>query len=233
MRALFDNLLNDAVLTASGDSQNYPVTNIIHRFMKKRFQPLTNTSLITAQLSQLRRVNCVFLAYHTASNVKIKLYNGVSLVHSEEKNPVDNGPVHFYFNSVMADKITVEIYSAGTLFVGTVWVGEYIQLPNFLSSYKRELIDNSAVSSTADSQTSSIYVKPLESFEFTFPECEVEMRNSIIFEYISTGIGNNFFIHPTENSDLLPPCYVSFQSPPTEQKTGRTFQITINVKESR
>ena len=60
MKILFDNILEDSTLSATNESLNYPVANLGHPFLEKRFQSTTTTSTITADWTTDQCISCFF-----------------------------------------------------------------------------------------------------------------------------------------------------------------------------
>lgn len=235
MRALFQNALNDSVITATGSSINYPIESIIHRFMKKRWQSSAQSSVISIVFNSVKTINCIFYAYHTFDTFSFQLFNSAgSVIYSgSDSNIMEYGCI--YFSSVTGVKrMDITVHSSVVLRAGLIWSGEYYQMPNFISGYEKKYIDASSVDYSDDFQSSQLYTAPARVYGFILPETNDVVKDRIMAEYFAKGIGNPFFIDPTESNRLkLKPDYVVFSKPPDSSKNGRMFNISCEFKESR
>jgi hypothetical protein len=76
LKVLYDNYLKGATITAGSEDPAYPVTNITHQFLEKKYQAIDgdSSSIITIDLGSLKTISLIAYGYN---NTDGNLYNGV------------------------------------------------------------------------------------------------------------------------------------------------------------
>lgn len=63
MRALVDNYANDSTITATSENTSYPVNNVRHIFLEKKFQSVGNQTIITILFPEDRTVSMIAIGF--------------------------------------------------------------------------------------------------------------------------------------------------------------------------
>jgi len=61
MKILFENLLSQAILSATDTNTNYPIANLYHPFLRRRWQSNSNTDTITIDATGAVLINSIYL----------------------------------------------------------------------------------------------------------------------------------------------------------------------------
>jgi len=64
MKLLWNNYLEDSTVTASNQDENYPVSNLTHKFLEKKFQSLGSQSKITITMPETRIVSMIAYGFN-------------------------------------------------------------------------------------------------------------------------------------------------------------------------
>jgi hypothetical protein len=235
MKILFDNILTDSIITSNSGSLNYPESNLYHRFLKKRWQSLIKSSIITIVFNSPKTINSIVFDYYNLSLLNYSILDtNDNILYSNNENNFNQTIMH-YFNTINnAKKIIVECESNDILMIGNIFAGESIKFRNFSSDYIFGYDEKSNVVSSIDSQYSVQRIDPVKTFEITIPQCTELEKSFIMNLYYNKGIGSPFYIDFFEmNRTIQSPIYAVFSNIPTIQKNGRMFDISMKFKEAK
>jgi len=70
MKLLWNNYLEDSTVTASNQDENYPVSNLTHKFLEKKFQSLGSQSKITITMPETRTVSMIAYGFNNATSAQ-------------------------------------------------------------------------------------------------------------------------------------------------------------------
>lgn len=235
MRALFTNAMNDAVLSATASSINYPIESVIHRYKRKRWQCLISNSVITCIFNDVKSINCIFYAYHTLATFEFELFDSLdnSLYSGSDTDIKDIGMS--YFPKVdNVKKIVFTVTATDVLRIGTLWCGEYVTIQYFNKAYKPSYEDNSTVTRSSDFQYSQLYIEPAFNFEFTIPDQDDIETEFYMQTYNEKSGALPFFIDISPNDRLiLKPRYAVFNGPPDVTPNGIRYNVLMKIREAR
>ena len=185
MRILYDNLLESATLAATNEDANYPVENIHNNSLKIRFQADTNSTVITATLASASTVSTFAFGNHNISTVAVQLTDSVAATTtynytaSDLQFSSDNKKAIIYETAV-SDIVEIEytITSAVATYVGGLYAGQYLQMPEFAINPK---IGKKSTGSTQKSRGGVAFDVPgvtLETFSCTFDNGSITDLNA-------------------------------------------------------
>lgn len=123
MKILYNNLLEQAALSAVNENESYPVSNLIDGFLELRFQGILSTTVITADFTTDQTVSCIALGYHNLSSGSYILKDsGGSTVLSGSLNVAYDTDMT-YFTATTCRSIEITLASSTTLYLGGLSVG--------------------------------------------------------------------------------------------------------------
>jgi len=228
MKILFDELFKDATVTATNESLNYPVLNIVHPWLHKRFQSTSTGSLITATFTDDQCMDCFFYAYHdlTALSVVYKDSGGSTLATVSITDPDDIGIEYF---TQLTTVRSVEITITGT-YIGKIGGGCCYTMPDVNADYTSGNIDNSNGPSSAYGQRLVNNVPKLRNLSYSFRELTLTLRNEIDALYTSDNI---FFDLYENNRTKEPPIYGFFRRPFNFTYNPRRYSLNMQIEEAK
>lgn len=230
MKILFNNVFEDATFTATNESLNYPVANLIHPFLHKRFQSSSTSSVITASFSADQSISCFFYGYFvaTALSVVFKDSGGSTLKTLTISDPEDIGVEYF---TALTTVRSVEITLTGT-YLGGIGAGLCYCMPNPLAAYAADNGDNSDFTESPDGQTLQTYIKPLRELDYNFRE--IETKKTIDDNYKLVGVGKPLYIDIYEdNRDKEDPIYGKIMRSLSFRYQPRRYSTSIKIREAR
>lgn len=235
MIILYENALNDSVMSASASSVNYPIESVIHRYKKKRWQCLSSNSVITCIFNSVKTLNCIFYSYHTLNTFSFQLFDSTNtLIYSGSDTNIKDIGISYFDKIDNVKKIVFTVSAIDTLRIGTLWTGEYVKYNNFLSTYDISYDDNTVEKESGDFQISGLYTEPAMKFDFTIPELNESQKQLIVNEYIKRSKIMPFFVDIFElNRSKQEPKYMRFDGTPDIKKNGRMFNVSLKFKEAR
>ena len=233
MRILFNNVFEDASFSATNESLNYPVPNLAHPFLRKRFQSSSTTSLITALFTEDQSMSCFFYGYHTLTTIVVVFKNsgGGTLLTLNITSPEDIG-VEWFSTLTTVRSVDITITGASGVFLGGVGSGLCYQMPDPLANYDPGNADNSDFIESPHGQTLQTYIEPLRELEFGFRE--LELKGEIDSRYKSVGVGKPLFFDLYEdNRDKEPPIYGKIVRSLNFPYSPRRYNFKLQIREAR
>lgn len=231
MKILFDNLLPLANLSALGVSVNYPLANLNHPFLKKKFQQtvdgssgMPDASALTLTWAADHTVDTIVAGYSNAKLFTLKLYDsGNTLLYTKTFTDVEMGATFTAVPGVRSAKLLLDTDIGSnpmTVYLGGLGIGVAMACPDPLYDWTPGYVDNSFGVSSLDGQTQGQYIDPLRShgFRFTTPY-------KTVLDAIQSGVntlgkyGTVFVIPFTGAMASVPPIYCTI--PDGVESVGR------------
>ena len=239
MKIINDNKLHGATYSATNESLNYPVSNLDHQFLAKRFQATDDNSVIDVTFTACT-IDAIAHGLTNANSGTAALYTGtVGSYTLQETVTLDltTDPCVSY-PSIAIDNITRIVFTLSTtddyLRLGGVAAGEAYDIEYPYSQIDRGYQDNSVWTQVPAGQSLSNYQRPLKSIPLTFDASSMTIANELIELYLDIGIGTPFFADFFQGyRDLMQPLYCCFSSPPSDTGSGRDRTITFNFQECK
>lgn len=235
MRILFNNIAEIATISANNQSLNYPVENVIHPFLEKRFQTTGASSTIVILFDSDQSVNCLFYGYNTMTGLTIVLKNSVDAILdtivASEIFPV--GAEYFPIQTTVR-KIELQVSGPDPFYLGGVGVGVYYQMPDPLGVYTPGNTDNTSLTESLYGQTLQNYVKPLRTLEYGFRDNEGTIKKEVNDNYVLVGIGKGIYMDfYEENREKEAPMYGKIIDSLSFPYNPRRYDFSLNVQEAR
>ena len=236
MRILFDNILLDATFSAGEASANYPVTNLAHQFLRKRYQHTASSyDTVTITLDSATDIDCFFAGYSNSTQLVVRFYDALDALLLTETLVVDSGTNSFYKNQTYSvKKIEIDVYGASGTYLGGVGAGVCEVFPNPMSPWEEPFIDNSRVTSSDYGQTLNDQIEPIRRYAWMFRDSTRDGVNDLRDLYKLYPMGSRIWIDPFEdNHDYMEPFYGVVENTPFTPKNGRRFDMEWYFKEAR
>jgi hypothetical protein len=179
MKILFDNALEDATLTALYASPNYPVANLSHRILKKRFQSILNSDTITMSWAAAVVVNSIYVGYTNATAFVLRLYNASStLLATISFTPSDMAKHFAAVSGVRSAQLDIS-NSLTSVYLGGVGIGEDYTMPDPRNDWGDGFVDKSKKEVSADGQVFGDRIEPLRMIPLNFFSAEHALYREI------------------------------------------------------
>lgn len=263
MRILFDNYALQATVTSVDASGNYPPTNLVHPFLRKRYQNITGDDLITFQLPNDRTVNCLYFAYHNAdteellteegeyittetdeilllssANLNYYLYSYTGdLLHSGSIDMVDQYVAVRFADVPMVRRVVVETEweGMGAGYLGAVGFGQDYEMPGADSDWTNGIEDNSVIMRSNVGQYLQNYIEPQDVRAFSWSGVLPSDYLYIKNSIKTIGKGRPVWVDFFEDShDQVQPGYcVISGSIESPQRINHTYSFQLTFTEAR
>lgn len=236
MKVVKENLLSTATLSNVNTSVNYPVDNLAHFFLEKRYQvsgSLTDT--ITAEWDSAQSIDCLFVGFHTLTSYTARFYDYEdSLLETlVVSSPED---IDFQEFTQIDDVWTMEIdvvFSAAPAYIGGICCNLIDDLGEFESNYPLDGDDTSDFVESSYGQTLQTPRADLKEFVFNFYNYTLQEKDAFMAVYDEIKKGKPvFFAIFNQGIDDISPLYGKFTRRPSVEKNGRRFDIEIRIKEA-
>jgi hypothetical protein len=235
MKILENDLFVSANVLATNESLNYPAINIVHPFLRKRFQSTTTTSLVTATWDEDQCFSCLFLGFHTLTDYTavFKDSGGSTLETVAVSNPLDIDVQYFnLIENVRSVEITIN--GSSGFYVGKIGGGCCYQMPDLLARYDAPFRDNTSFVSSPYGQVLSNNIEPLRELRYGIRELTLDIKNRISQLFKTTGLYRPVFIDLYEhNRDKEAPIYGYFTKPFNFQYNPRRYNFSFDIREAR
>lgn len=240
MRILYDNIMKNASLVATNEDPNYPIGNIVHRFMRKYFKSTTTSSVITATCNADVTVNCIFIGYHNATSGSLVLKDDegttLSTITLTSISGVD--PYVLYFTEEDEARTIVLTLNSTTdnLYAGNMAIGDYLTMPGMNPEATFGRVINSSINETDDGYLTGFNRAVLLNPQFSFPVVDQTELNSIISMIEDIGYSVPIWMDAYEDDDTLDPLYCrvsAFDTPKKLAQNGRLYSLGMTFKEIR
>ncbi len=236
MRVLFDNLVVPATLTTDEPSDNYPVTNLAHPFLRRKYQSVSSPAIITVTFAADSVVDCFFYGWHNFTSLIVRLYDsGDSLLSTITVASPESGVGSEFFTAVPAVAYA-EVEIAGSVpYLGGLGIGEFYELPRPIGDFSEGLDDHGVVVASSSGQAQQLYVEPLKTRDYTLVEMTRATRAEVAALMTSAGIGRPLWLDAFRlDHDYEPPMYCRIVREWVTTKNGRRYNArSIEFKELR
>lgn len=237
MRAIFQNEIKNATLSALSPNANYPASNLSHVFLKHKYKSAGFSDTITAEFPDNVSASGFMYGFSNASSMIVRVYSNASVL--LETLTVDcsyaTGGVYF----PQRDNIRwIEIDAAAPvsqdLYIGGIAFGIAKVFPEPLNTFDTMLVDNTEITTSADFQTSNSYIKPGKSFSLSFRDLDRDTTyHDIVADFEEVGRGNIWVDITEENHDVWQPLYCSHNLIEDTTRDSYKVSFTLTLTEAR
>lgn len=260
MKILFDNAAERAEITSAHESANYPPSNLIHQFLRLRWQEdwYAPESIITITFDSPEDINCLFLGYMNVTGVLVYTDGGAvahaQMVDTEGTLPLAeqivtsdgdfvgilpsvSGTESIYFDSIQESVNTLYVYVWGessNIYLGGLGTGVAYAMPDPVTGSAEGFQDNSSVAASPYGQSLQNYITPLFSDNFSFAGISRDIRDEIMTKYRAAGVGGKMWVDRfDEDHSLRQPMYAQLVSAPESSRDGNVYDFSLNFMEAR
>lgn len=246
MKILFNDILNDCVVSANDTDTNFPISNLGHPFLRRRWQSTENTDIITIEATVATDITGIYIDYTNATDIELTFF-GFDILGYDE-NPIGFSPdemmglesedagvpipiTNVWHGSTTFSKIQIEVTADSPVYVGKVALGVDYSLQSPSSFWDEGFEDKSIVSISNAGQVLQEFVEPLRLWAFEFPTLNRDDSRALQLQYISTGVGKPIFVDP--ETDDLPVLYCRIKDPMATTKELRRYNNRLSFVEAR
>ena len=238
MKILFDNKILDATLSANNASANYPVDNLIHRFLKKRYQhTAASFDTVTVTFSALTDIDYFFAGYTNSTQLVVRLYDSTPTLLKTDTitTGLCDGVVSIkYDQTYSVETIEIDIYGGSGTYLGGIAAGVVENFKDPTSPWEEPYLDNTRRNSSDSGQVSRNQIKPLRVNNWIFRELTRDEANDKEELYLDYSVGAIVWIDPFEDDNtFMEPYYATIQDAPRTNKNGRRYDQQWSFREAR
>jgi len=231
MKILFDELFENAVMTTTNESLNYPIENIVHPFMHKRFRSSSTSSVITATFTTDQTMSCFFYGFHTVTSLSVVYKNAASatLETLTISSPEDIG-IEYFTELTTVRTVEITVNGASNFYIGKIGGGVCYAMPDPVATYTSGSRDNSSDSSSPYGQRLVNDIPKLRELPYAFRELTLTTKNEIEALYTAKNI---FFDLYEEARTKEPPIYGFFVESFNFPYEPRRYSLSIIIREAK
>jgi hypothetical protein len=263
LKILFENYALDATVTSTSASTNYPPSNLVHPFLRKRYQNITGDDLITFLFDADKTVNSIYFGFHNADEETLltedgevltteddielfistatliySLYSfGNTLLYTGTLNMVNQFEAVHFTAVPLVRMVTVETQWSGlgnAGYLGGVGIGNSYTMPYFSTAWDNGMIDNSPVSSSLVGQVLQNYIEPQDIKKFTWNGVTSTIFAEIKALVKSTGKGKPIWVDYFEEShDIVQPIYAITTGIENASRNEMLYDFSMTFTEAR
>ena len=244
MRILSTNLLDTATLSALGTSVNYPLDNLNHPFLKKKFQQtvdgssgMPDASALTLTWVADQIIDTIIVGYSNATLFTLKLYDSAStLLYTATFSNAEMGATFAAVPGVRSAKLLLDDQSADnpmTVYLGGLGIGASYVAPHPINDWTHDLIDNSFGVTSLDGQVQGQYMEPLRAHVYNFVTASFAVFQAIQAMVKSVGKYTPIWVAPFEQAmATVPPMYAIMEMS-SPKKADNAYSWTLTFTEAR
>lgn len=223
MRVLYTNKLQSASsLTATTENYNFPLSNILVNQLAMSYKATDITVNITAVFDTAQTVNALGIAGHNANKVVISYYTlstDVTPAYSETFNSPLGTDV-LYPVSHSGKKIVIRLEGTEIISVGSLFIGEYLQMPKPTAYYSEKYVVTNARTDTAFGAVYGSDGEILRKLEPSFSVVDFDSYKSVVSMYSALRNYRTLFVDMNElNHTYKEPLYATLEM--SEMNTSR------------
>jgi hypothetical protein len=263
MKILFENYALTSVITSLYTSANYSPYNLVHIFLRKRYQNTAGVDTLTFMMPADKSVNCFYFGYHNAleayrltedgeervtedgytrsissagMTITLKDYLGNTL-YTETMLLIEQFyALHFdTVEGVRSIEVSIDWTGVGAGYLGGVGFGMDYTMPDPIANWQDGALDNSIVGESLTGQVTQTRIEPLIDRTFNFAHVTRE-QYAAIKDYINAvGNGRPFWIDCFEGAqDLMIPMYARIMGGiQSPAREDKKYSFTLNFREAR
>ena len=214
MRFLYDNLIKYGEISATNSDTSFPISNVTHKFLMKKFQTLTGftTSEITITLNDVSDINCIALGFHNAQAATYELRNSSStLLSSGSLNTTYSTDMTHFATVSNVKTIIIDIdagSSATEAYIGGISVGKSLVFELINQNPPMSLPSNDKSNQTEGGQVTGKKTKRLRGYQVPFDVISNSQYNEIQEHFNLNGSVYPVYLDIFEEShDFIQPLY--------------------------
>jgi hypothetical protein len=209
MRVCYYNYLIDATtLTATNENSNQPVTNLYHHYLENAFYATADNSVITIIFDQAYDLDYFAFGYHNLDSMSVSFYdesdvllNTISIDVTEDTN-IQYFTMIENVKKVIISCVSLQYY----LYIGSIFIGEYLELPRFRQALKSglDLMDDSFISGGGQaSGNRRVVLKPYQVEFSNIDNNDLENIEDYVI-YCQTSIPHFVDLYPDNHTKMIP-----------------------------
>lgn len=228
MKILFENYALIATISAPDESDNYPATNLVHPYLRKRYQNVTGADTITCTFATDKSIDSFYYGYNNADEawrltedgevritedeyirwisssdmtINLKDYLGNVLYTTTFTQTEDFGAIHFaQVDLVRSIEIVIDWSGVGGAYLGGVGFGLSTELPDPLADWLDLDIDETEVMRTKAAFVSQEYAEPYKERTYNFTNVSQEDYQDIKTKISAIGRGRPVWVDCFEDN---------------------------------
>jgi hypothetical protein len=232
MKVLFKNRLAGATFSSLNENTSFPLTSMLHQFLRYKYKATTFTDQIEITLPDNVSANSFWFGFSNAIEMTVRIYsNALALLETINVDcSQDNGAEYFpTHDDVRVIQIDATASVENDLQIGGIAIGFAEDLPLPTASFARLLVSNSENDQTESGQVASHYIEPITQYDLSYAGVLREYYDELINQFVLVGNGHVWCDITEENHALHKPlyCVTNLVESPTRNDGRCTFKITF------
>lgn len=187
MRICYENFLEQALdLEMTNLEVNSTVRNLYHPYMELTADCTEPDATLTGRFVDGIHVNAICVGFHNASFCTVRLYDvDDALIVEEEVTLEAADSIYYPFDAQGVYRFEMDFSAGERLYVGYVFIGQYLELPRFTVKAKFDFELRSTASQSMGGQRFGVFRRWLRGLDVTFPRLSNAERMALL-SYAST-----------------------------------------------
>jgi len=223
-------------MSATNQNDSFPVTNLTHQFLEKRFQSTTTTSVITGLFTADQTISAIGLGFHNLSSATYVLKDSGG-------SPVGSGSLSVayetditYFTAIACRSIEITATSSTTLYLGGISADDPLYFEYHNIDPRFDYISNDSSTQTRGGQALGVKSKRLNKYRAVLGHVTLAQKQSLNDMLDTVGNVYTFFgdLYDEAHTEARPLfCKLEGDGVFKRQSTSNDYVYTIVLKEAR
>ena len=230
MKVLFDNRLKESTITGLYQNDNFPVENLDHMFLYKKYKSTTYVDTITITFDDVETINSIFYGYSNVATMEVKLYNSSNTLLATKTVDCTYSSSSLFFTAIpLVRKLVVTVSCPVTddFYMGGFAAGNSVTFPDPLAVFEKQLVDKSIKESSIAGQVSYNAIKPLVSYSLAYRGVQREdYHTDIVDQFLIAGSGHIWVDITEDNHAMYQPLYCTSGM---AESPARDYEVSFNI----
>jgi hypothetical protein len=228
-------------MTATNQSDNKPIENIVHNFLELQFEAVTTESTIRIDLDKDYSVDCLAYGFHNMDEAIIEFRDildnllGLVLLLPGGNGLIYEGENIFYLTNQIDGIRRIDIITfttASFLQIGNLSFGLCLEMPRFLQGSEQSIDIRDSIFESGSGQSGGNRQRNLKNHPLSFPDVENSKKKEIetYLNFVQRSVPHYIDIYPNAVDEQKPIYVKQISNSITEQKKRiRNFRYNINI----
>lgn len=236
MKLMYNNRLKTATITATNENDRFPVTNLTHQFLEKRFQSTTTSSIVTMELTEDTTISAIALGFHNIDSGTYTLKDsGGSTVLTGSLDVTYETDIT-YFGSTECRTIELDLTSLSTLYIGGSSVDDPLYFEYHNIDPRFDYVSSDSSTQTLGGQALGSKTKRLNRYRAVLGHLNLNEKKSLYDLLDTVGNVKTFFADLYDESHVTARplfCKLEGDGVYRRQSSSNDYVYTVVLKECR
>lgn len=236
MKLLYDNKLKAATITATNQNDSFPVSNVTHQFLEKRFQSTTTSSVITILFTADQTISAIGLGFHNLSSGSYVLKNSGGSTLLSGSLAVAYETDITYFTATACRSIELTLTSSSVMYVGGIIADNPIYFEYHNIDPRFDYLGQDSSSLTRSGQALGYKTKRLNKYRAVLGHLTLAQKQSLYDMLDTVGNSDTFFadLYDEAHTEARPLfCKLEGDGVFRRQSSSNDYVYTVVLQEAR